>query len=391
MKRFPLLDAARGVACIGVVACHCDLAYLFHWYWGVMDFFFVMSGFLITRSLIINCDKGRGVMPFYLYRALRLLPAYVLVMLVYELFALTVGWGGSLKTLPYLFLYQHTDLILGYEEIFPRIHALVPYWSLILEEHYYMFWGLFFCTVAYARLRVTPRTLAVLVLLLAGALVLRKLGVFWWTLPARFDGFLLGSLCGIMIFTPHKVEIPVRWRKWLLAAAILVGVAALLRLGWSCRRSYLVELASYNRGNWLDVSCFSIVSVGLVLGLVKLDIRRIHLGRVQEWCAFVGLVSYEIYLTHFPLIVFLKRAFGFGPEDGKLTLFLVVMALSTLIAWVMHRTLTAPALKRRERILAFFGERFGTREKAPPRPAAATGGAALPLAGPVSSPEDRAM
>jgi peptidoglycan/LPS O-acetylase OafA/YrhL len=320
-------------------------------------------------------------MPFYLYRALRLLPAYLLVMLVYEVSALTVGWGRSLNSLPYVFFYQHTDLIFGYEEIFPRIHSLIPYWSLILEEHYYMLWGLFFCTLAYARLRITPVTIGAVVLMLCGAMLLRKLGVFWWTLPARFDGFLLGSISGIVVFMPRKVEISSRWRNGLLWAGFFVAAAALLRLLWSCRLSYRVDLAIYNRGQWLDVTCFSIVSVVLVLGMVMIDTRRIHLGRLQNWCAFIGLVSYEIYLTHFPLIVFLKRVFGFGSEDGKVTLFLVVMALSTVIAHLMHRTLTAPALKKRESILAFFEKRFSNGSRVTAR-TAATGAATV---GPIAS------
>ncbi|MDP3851771.1 MAG: hypothetical protein Q8Q59_14805 [Luteolibacter sp.] len=127
MKRFPILDAARGLACAGVVACHRDLSRLFLWYWGVMDFFFAMSGLLITRSLVSNCDKGRGVFPFLPYRALRLLPAYLTIMVLYELTFLILGTREPFQTLPYVFSYQHTDLIFGSAEIFHRIPEMEPY------------------------------------------------------------------------------------------------------------------------------------------------------------------------------------------------------------------------------------------------------------------------
>ena len=191
LKRFPFLDASRGLACVGVVAVHCEFEYMMPWYWGVMEFFFVMSGFLITRSLISNCDRGRGTFSFLLYRALRLLPAYVAIMLLYELTVLFLPPGrASFETLPYLLFYQHTDLIFGAEEKFPRIPEMLPYWSLVLEEQFYLVWGIFFCTFAYARLKINLATTAGVVFLLGLGILFRRLGVNWWTLPGRFDAFV---------------------------------------------------------------------------------------------------------------------------------------------------------------------------------------------------------
>lgn len=354
LKRFPFLDAARGVACIGVVACHCGLAHLFHWYWGVMDFFFVMSGFLITRSLVSNCDKGRGTFAFLLYRALRLLPAYVTVMLLYELVAFLLADRKSFETLPYLLFYQHTDLIFGSVEKFPRVFEMTPYWSLVLEEHYYMIWGLFFCIVAYAKLRVNLTTLGIAVVMLGLAIVARRSGVHWWTLPARFDGFLMGSIAGIIIFMPKKVDVPDKPAAWLIRCGWLLAGIALVRLLWSAAISYREELTVYNQGQWIDVTCFSIVSVVLVLGMVKIDIRRLHFGKLQDGCAFLGLISYEIYLVHFPVVIILKKFFNFNFNNGAVLLFLITLVLSSVIAYFMHRLLTSRALKKREEIHAFF-------------------------------------
>jgi peptidoglycan/LPS O-acetylase OafA/YrhL len=364
MKRFPFLDAARGLACIGVVACHCDLSHLFLWYWGVMDFFFVMSGLLITRSLVSNCDKGRGVFPFLLYRALRLLPAYVTVMVLYELTFFVLGTREPFQTLPYLFFYQYTDLIFGTVEKFHRIPEMEPYWSLILEEQYYLLWGFFFCLFAYAKLRINKASLGVVILLLGCSMLIRKAGMHEWTLPARFDGFLLGSMAGIIIFMPHKVNLPGVWTGRMTGFLGLAGLAAFARLLWSGLLSYH-DPALYFKGVWLDVTCFSVFSLCLVLGMVKIDIRRIHLGKLQDGLAFLGLVSYEIYLVHLPIVELLKWFFNFNYSYGKALLFLLTMGLSTIVAHTMHRLLTAAALKKREEILAFIAGRFRRKTGVP--------------------------
>jgi peptidoglycan/LPS O-acetylase OafA/YrhL len=358
LKRFPFLDAARGLACVGVVAVHCDLEHHMRWYWGVMDFFFVMSGFLITRSLITNCDKGRGAPSFLLYRALRLLPAYMVVMLLYELLVLLLLRGRhSFETLPYILFYQNTDLIFGSVQKFPRVPEMLPYWSLVLEEQFYLLWGIFFCRHAYAKLRINLATLGFVVFLLGLGMLFRSLGVAGWTLPGRFDGFLLGSMAGIIIFMPQKWEIPEWWSGRLLRIGWVLSIAALLRLMWTVMLHYRPNYP-YWEGHWIDVTCFSVVSVVLVLGMVKMDIRGLHFGRLQQGLGFIGLISYEIYLVHYPMISILKKAFDFKFNNGGITLFIVTMVLSSFVAYVVHKILTSPALRSRERIQSFLTSRF---------------------------------
>lgn len=358
-----MLDSSRGLACIGVVAMHTHLDYAIPWFWGVMDFFFVMSGVLITRSLVLSCQKGRGTLSFLLYRALRLFPAYLSVMLVYLVVVGMLDKRIPSEILPYVLLYQNTDMILGKEEVFPRIYELLPFWSLIVEEHYYILWGFLFCVFAYAKLRINLVSLGIAACLFGIGLYLRKEGVHYWTLPGRFDGFLAGSIIGIILFMPHKVEIPEKWAGWLFGLGWVVFVVALLRLGRSAYYSYFNH-TRFLEGIPLDVTCYVIVSVVFVLGLVQLDIRRIHLGRAQTGLAFLGLISYEIYLVHFAIASCLKRAFNFNFDHGALILFPLTMVISTVAAHFMHKALTAPVMKRREQIHSFF---VGLRRRGNPQ------------------------
>jgi peptidoglycan/LPS O-acetylase OafA/YrhL len=356
LKRFPFLDAARGLASIIVVAAHCNL----NWFWGVMDFFFVMSGFLITRSLVSNCQKGRGTLAFLLYRALRLLPAYIVVMLLYEIVVFAIGDRNSFETLPYLFFYQNTDLIMGSEMIFPRAIEMTHWWSLVIEEQFYVLWGAFFCLFAFAKLRINLWSMAIAVLLLGSAILFRKMGVHWWTLPGRFDGFLIGCMAGIIIFMPWKVKLSDRAVNWLLVCGWIAAAAALARLLWS-QYLYYYDNERYLTGIWLDISCFAVVSVVVILALVKIDIRKLHFGKVQNGFAFLGLLSYETYLVHLPVIMLMRRVLGYHEYEQRWRIFIATMVISTVIAYFMHRTLTGPALKQRENIYAFLKSRFGGR------------------------------
>ena len=78
--RYVRLDAFRGFLAIGVVAYHSHLHPFFPWYWMSMDVFFVMSGFLITKSMISIKEKKRGATDFFVYRAVRLLPLFFIVL-----------------------------------------------------------------------------------------------------------------------------------------------------------------------------------------------------------------------------------------------------------------------------------------------------------------------
>ncbi|MDP3851770.1 MAG: hypothetical protein Q8Q59_14800 [Luteolibacter sp.] len=136
-----------------------------------------------------------------------------------------------------------------------------------------------------------------------------------------------------------------------------------MRLVWSCLLSYR-NSDLYFQGLWIDVTCFSVFSLALVIGMMRTDMRGIHFGKTQNGLAFMGLVSYEIYLVHVPIITILKHFSHFDFDGGKLTLYLVTMVLSTVVAFLMHRFLTATALKKREGILAYMEARLPRKPSA---------------------------
>jgi peptidoglycan/LPS O-acetylase OafA/YrhL len=161
-RYMPALDGLRALAIGGVIAYH----YNFHWanggYLGV-DFFFVLSGFLITSLLASEWTATRGIAlrSFWARRAKRLLPAVILLLLVLTAY----DWlgGPNITTMTFrpdaiatLFYYANWHLILTHQSYFTQFQLPSPLkhtWSLAIEEQFYIVWPL----IALAMFRLFKR------------------------------------------------------------------------------------------------------------------------------------------------------------------------------------------------------------------------------------------
>lgn len=363
-SRFHRLDAVRGLAAIGVVAYHTRLSDYFLWYWGAMDFFFVLSGFLITRTLLVLRAQGKGFGTFLIYRMCRLLPAFILMLLAVELFvylanagALIEHWAGKIDSgfsWYYLSLIQNIDRLYVAEGFFPRGIALDHFWSLILEEQYYLLWGCFLFFYLGQPRQLSIRFILLLMALLLMPLGFRYFGFHWWLLLARSDGFLAGSFLGLLVFGRYALP-----RLVLQAFLILRWPILIMALAWlfyfSAHGSAIANHPAGYQFAWLDVSCFVVISVALVYSVYRFDIAKEEAGRAASMLAFIGAISYELYVVHYPVMAFLTNKkvslyiINMADVDG-IILFPSVLSLSMLLAWILHKTLTQPCLARREKI-----------------------------------------
>jgi len=290
-----------------VVAFH--LGYLNGGWLGV-DVFFVLSGYLITSILV---DDGRPigtVLAFWGRRAKRLLPAVLLLLIVLSVYAWLGGPGlvpaqlrdPALATLFYVANWQQIIAGHGYFAQFTAPSPLQHTWSLAIEEQYYLFWpfllGLILAARS-ARPRWPRQTVAGITLGLALA------SVIWMGVAAHLLGpnraylgtdtraweLLLGGAAA-MIWPPG--EPPSRRRLWsVLTVAGLVGVA--------------VGITTANGPPWWiwdgGLGAIALCSTVLIVGSVRapdgLAARLLTVGPVQ----WLGLISYSLYLWHWPVIV----------------------------------------------------------------------------------------
>ncbi|MFM7225674.1 MAG: acyltransferase family protein, partial [Actinomycetota bacterium] len=157
------LDGLRTVAVVLVIAFHSGIDRLSGGFIGV-DVFFVLSGFLVTGILVRDLGSGRGVQwrRFYSRRVRRILPASVLTLVVTAVVYAAVAsplqqedaFGGFRSAFLYIanwhFIQQSTDYFAADVDRNPVLH----FWSLAVEEQFYLVWPFLFVGLCLATERI---------------------------------------------------------------------------------------------------------------------------------------------------------------------------------------------------------------------------------------------
>ncbi len=335
----PEIDGVRALAVVAVVAYHAGIPGFSGGYVGV-DVFFVISGFLITGLLARELEHtGRvSVAGFYGRRARRLLPVAALVSVA----TVAVGWwvqspltrrdlaADALATSTYTINLRLAAQQLDYLRANLAPSAFQQFWSLAVEEQFYLVWPL------------------LLVVLLRGVSPRRRAG-----------GVIAVVCCASFALAVSRVGPSPAWAFYSLASrGWQLGSGALLALGWyrvervlprSARRLALVlglgaiavSVIGFGEstpwpGWWALVPTLGTVLV--LLGPTSTDGRLAALlsARPARW---VGLRSYSWYLWHWPAMVFvaawLDRSIGGWPA--------ILMAAASLgLAAVTYRWVEQP-------------------------------------------------
>jgi peptidoglycan/LPS O-acetylase OafA/YrhL len=340
MQHQPALDGLRGAAVAGVLLYHAG--HLRGGYLGV-DAFFVLSGFLITSLLLIERDRSGTVAlgAFWARRARRLLPALLAVLAFVALYAAVIASsteratirGDALATLGYVANWHAIFSGNDYWALFRSPSPLEHTWSLAIEEQFYLLWPLLLVAVA-----ATPKR----VLALAGGLAIASFA--WMQLlydpasPSRVyygtDTRLASILIGAALAAWAAMRGPVRratsravleFAAW---ASVVVLIGAWTTINGSSSRLY--------RGGLL----LTAVAVACVIA-AAVHPRRGLTSRVLSFrplCA-LGLISYGVYLWHWPLYVWLDERRTH--LDGW-TLVAVRVAVTLLVATASYFLLERP-------------------------------------------------
>lgn len=343
-RRVRAVDGLRALAVAAVVVYHAWPAVLPGGYLGV-DVFFVISGFVITASLVhVRRADGRPRLGrFWVRRAQRLLPALAALLLTIAALAAVVGDAVTVRLREQLLAaltftgnwYQAGSDVSYFDEAQPPL--LQHLWSLAVEEQFYLVWPLLL--VALLAVVRRPRTRVLVVAL--GALA--SAGAMAWLFapgddPSRLYfgtdthgfGLLLGAAAALavpLLATPPShpglalVQRCARSRVLPIAAAAVV-VVAMARLADDLTLTYRGGIAG--------------VCVATALLLVSLlvrpggPVRRLLAQPVVVW---VGVRSYAIYLWHWPVLVLLDAAFPTASPHlrGALTVYLTLLAAA--LSW----------------------------------------------------------
>ena len=334
----PALDGVRSFAVLAVVFFHARQQWFPGGYIGV-DIFFVLSGFLITTILLEEREAtGRvSVKSFYARRALRLLPALLLVCAVVTVaFLLVPGVTRRSETLLGVLTavtYTSSPVLAGGAS---NLGWMIPTWSLSVEEYFYLIWPFILIAATSPRIR---RWRALILALTATAIVYRFLAatVFGWSLTrvaygadTRAEQLLIGCLLAVMLRVVRG-KVP----TW-----VVVLTASLLTL--------MIVLptdteAFYLHGGSTVVAVAAAVMIG---GLAQqpsgLPSRLLSIKPL----VWIGQRSYGIYLWNLPIIALIaSTSFSDNQQLAiKIGLTFLIPALSYL--WIERPLLR---LKRRSR------------------------------------------
>ena len=302
----PDIDGLRALAIIPVVLFHANVPGFTGGFIGV-DVFFVISGFLITS--IIHSEIQRGdfsIVRFYERRARRILPAFFLVMACCVFFSFWLLFPRQYKDFSRvlvaaaLFVSSITlERDTGYFDLDSEEKPLLHTWSLSVEEIYYIFFPLIMLAVA----RFLPRREQFVLLfvgcasLLGSAIVLtvdsQSTAAFF--LPhLRAWELVIGALLAVF---NTRMKLP----QTFLDVLALCGLAMIV-----------VPIFVYSNETTFPGFAALVPCVGAALVIFSGQYAPTAAGRLLSLPVFVffGLISYSLYLWHWPLLVFARQYVG---------------------------------------------------------------------------------
>lgn len=343
----PALDGLRALAVLAIIAFHFNYTWARGAYLSV-DLFFILSGFLITTLLIMEWRRTDTIAlrAFWGRRARRLLPA-LLVLLIFVAFFTRFEidpWnraairGDGIASLFYVANWRFIADKQGYFELFSAASPLRHMWTLAIEEQFYLVWPL----VVFAIMKVSRGSLRALasvcgVGVIASIVVMAitygpgdPLRAYYGT-DARAHTILIGALLAVLlaVWTPSAAA----KRRLVIAGAIAFVV---MMYAWNVATG--TSWRYYHGGSAL----YAVIACVVIAGASQPGVLRSALGfRPLAW---IGRLSYGLYLFHWPIIVWLvpSRVHLSGlPLNG------LRLALTFTVATFCFYLIEAPIRERR--------------------------------------------
>jgi peptidoglycan/LPS O-acetylase OafA/YrhL len=344
------VDGLRAVAILPVIFYHAGVGFS-GGYVGV-DIFFVISGYLISGLILKDLNHDRfHITEFWERRVRRIVPALAVVVLA----TFVAGWflffPQDLKELGQSMLaqavlasnfYFYADA--GYFTQGVDLKPLIHTWSLAVEEQFYLFFPFFLIGVRrFSRKSIIPAILAVgaVSLLLSVYCSYAHSRANFYLLPTRAWELLTGSLLAAI---PAR-QVSVRWLAEFLSVC---GLAAIL-----CAL-FLFDSETRFPGAAALLPC-----VGAALIIWSNDHTLTLAGKclASRPMVFIGMISYSLYLWHWPVLVFFKYAtLSPIPMVWRFVLLLASVALAT-VSWKYVETpfRKRVVLKQRSQVFLFGG------------------------------------
>jgi len=325
----------RAVAVLLVVFCHLQYHLFLGGYIGV-DVFFVISGFLISSVILSDMHAGKfSIVSFYERRIRRIFPALLVMMLATSIMAyryymptelIAFGWSqlAALFSVSNMLFWRQTGYFDGPSALKPFLHT----WSLAVEEQFYILFPIFLIVVR----RLFPNRLKLAIWVLTGVTfvaacvwVERDASTAFYLAPLRAWELLIGTVLSQRYLPSIK-------------GAVARNVASLTGI-------LFILFAAFRYNSQTAFPGFSALAPVLGAGLIIAagETGSSVVGKILGWrpVVFIGLISYSLYLWHWPILVFqnsnsllLERLPG--DKYGKIAVMVVSLIVATLSWWLVE-------------------------------------------------------
>jgi peptidoglycan/LPS O-acetylase OafA/YrhL len=262
-----------------------------------VDIFYVISGFLITGLLLkeLNSNGRISLKAFYLRRSKRLLPASFLVLFITAIVAWLllppISRGSIGRDLIATTLYVSNYLFAWWQNDYQNLNAVpspfIHYWSLAVEEQFYLFWPIFI--IALAKLKSSRKFLigfwSVTIITFALGVWLTVLAPIWafYSLPTRSWELSIGALIALLPRLQNQKRV----------VAIIGLVALLVSTFWFSEETAFP-------GFYALLPVLGTAALLSSIGNWPNPIKWLATNRISLW---LGKISYPLYLWHWPVLV----------------------------------------------------------------------------------------
>ena len=341
------LDSLRGLAILGVILYHINFNWMPGGFLGV-TVFFVLSGYLITDILAMEWKRNKRIdlKKFWLSRARRLLPG-MLVMLVITLAWITIFHssllekmrGDSLAALFYVSNWWYIYHKLSYFDNFNQISPLNHFWSLAVEEQFYVVWPFIISLGLYYIKKQFRMILLICLGAFASALamaILYEPGVdpsrIYYGTDTRAFSLLIGAVLALVWPSNRLANKIIPKARFILDVVGGIALIIILVMFWKTNQ---YDPFLYKGGMVL----LSIATALLVANLAHPASRIAQFLRFRP-LRWVGVRSYGIYLWHYPILTLTTPKVNAG--DFSIIRAILQFLLIILIAQISRKFIEKP-------------------------------------------------
>ncbi|MFK7827155.1 MAG: acyltransferase family protein [Oligoflexales bacterium] len=347
------IDGLRALAIFIVVFFHLGFETFQGGYVGV-DVFFVISGYLITRSIVKEYlqTSSFNFKNFYIRRFRRLFPALFFTLFITQLFAILVFSPQHLQRLSAVVIHAVFSLSnfyfwseSGYFELGNSFKPILHTWSLSIEEQFYLFWPICL-TFVYEKCK-TKGTLLFIILIGILSLALNLLfsdgvnlstdgwfssiaeyvnnnqSTIFFLFPFRIFEFAIGaSLVWLEKYSPKN--------NYLKETVFILGIEMIL-----------FSAFTYNSSTFFPSAHALVPCLGTALVIASANSQYCGFLLRNRISVYIGKISYSFYLTHWPIIVFYLY-FKTNSERLNLSEQLLLLTLSIGFSALVYRYIETP-------------------------------------------------